>query len=299
MKFDKTLFAIIEDYICETALTEAVKISSKLESEYEILFVLPEFPKKAEKLVTAYKENLTNKLTDILNKNGLNARNISDKIHFVTGKPYAKNIIDFADKKNFDLIIKLPSQVYDTSVKGYQALDVTLIRRSTVPVLLINQDLHRVDTQIFVAIDPITQSKEADSLNKSLLKTADLMATAYKCTIQILSCWHFENESFMRESVFSKTSEDEIDAIINEERVNHENALKKLIQVSELQNAHDLHIHKGRADKVIPEFMNDHIDDILIMGTVGRTGLKGFLLGNTAENIFKQINCSLLTIRPE
>jgi len=34
------------------------------------------------------------------------------------------------------------------------------------------------------------------------------------------------------------------------------------------------------------------------MGTVGRSGIKGFFMGNTAEKILNNINCSVLAIKP-
>jgi universal stress protein E len=34
------------------------------------------------------------------------------------------------------------------------------------------------------------------------------------------------------------------------------------------------------------------------METVGRTGIPGLLMGNTAETILQQVNCSVLAIKP-
>lgn len=35
-----------------------------------------------------------------------------------------------------------------------------------------------------------------------------------------------------------------------------------------------------------------------IMGTVGRTGIPGFLIGNTAETVLRQVACSVLAVKP-
>jgi len=35
------------------------------------------------------------------------------------------------------------------------------------------------------------------------------------------------------------------------------------------------------------------------MGTVGRSGIKGVLLGNTAERILDRCDCSILTVKPD
>ena len=34
------------------------------------------------------------------------------------------------------------------------------------------------------------------------------------------------------------------------------------------------------------------------MGTVGRTGVQGFFIGNTAEEILNQVECSVLAVKP-
>jgi nucleotide-binding universal stress UspA family protein len=34
------------------------------------------------------------------------------------------------------------------------------------------------------------------------------------------------------------------------------------------------------------------------MGTVARTGISGFFMGNTAETILNQLNCSVLAVKP-
>ena len=39
--------------------------------------------------------------------------------------------------------------------------------------------------------------------------------------------------------------------------------------------------------------------DLLVMGTVCRTGLSGFIIGNTAEKVLSEVNCSVLTVKPE
>jgi universal stress protein E len=47
-------------------------------------------------------------------------------------------------------------------------------------------------------------------------------------------------------------------------------------------------------------FLARRVDaDLIIMGSVGRTGIVGFLIGNTAEKVLRQCNCSLLTVKPD
>ena len=39
--------------------------------------------------------------------------------------------------------------------------------------------------------------------------------------------------------------------------------------------------------------------DVIVVGTVGRTGIAGLLIGNTAESIFSQVESPVLAIKPE
>lgn len=54
----------------------------------------------------------------------------------------------------------------------------------------------------------------------------------------------------------------------------------------------------GLPDEGILGFMGRQAIDLLVMGTIGRTGLAGAMIGNTAERILPELTCSLLAIKP-
>ena len=39
--------------------------------------------------------------------------------------------------------------------------------------------------------------------------------------------------------------------------------------------------------------------DIAVLGTLSRGGVDGLLIGNTAERILRQVDCSVLAVKPE
>ncbi len=55
---------------------------------------------------------------------------------------------------------------------------------------------------------------------------------------------------------------------------------------------------KGFSNKVIPEFTKKNDADLVILGTIGNTGIPGLIIDNTAEDIFNQIHCSVLAVKP-
>lgn len=59
-----------------------------------------------------------------------------------------------------------------------------------------------------------------------------------------------------------------------------------------------LHLSCGAPSVAIQELVARCAADLLVMGSVSRTGIAGLLLGNTAERLLDRVPCSLLTIKP-
>jgi len=56
---------------------------------------------------------------------------------------------------------------------------------------------------------------------------------------------------------------------------------------------------KGDASVVITDLAAKKRVDLIVMGTVCRNGMAGFFIGNNAENVLQQVDCSMLTVKPE
>ena len=56
---------------------------------------------------------------------------------------------------------------------------------------------------------------------------------------------------------------------------------------------------KGEPGHLIPELAAKLEVGLIVMGTVSRTGVAGLLIGNTAERILRQVDCSVLTVKPD
>ena len=60
-----------------------------------------------------------------------------------------------------------------------------------------------------------------------------------------------------------------------------------------------VHLLKGDPADVIAEFAKTGRVDLIVMGTVARTGIAGLLIGNTAETILQRVDCSVLAVKPD
>lgn len=52
-------------------------------------------------------------------------------------------------------------------------------------------------------------------------------------------------------------------------------------------------------DEGILKFIHQKAIDLLIMGTIGRGGMAGVMIGNTAERLLPELSCSLLAVKPK
>ncbi|WP_281269171.1 universal stress protein [Thiocapsa rosea] len=58
------------------------------------------------------------------------------------------------------------------------------------------------------------------------------------------------------------------------------------------------HLVRGDARRKIPTLARKIGADVVVMGTVGRGGIPGLLMGNMAEAILQQVDCSVLATKP-
>jgi nucleotide-binding universal stress UspA family protein len=58
------------------------------------------------------------------------------------------------------------------------------------------------------------------------------------------------------------------------------------------------HLSWGTPWKEINRLATEQSIDLITMGTVGRSGIRGLFLGNTAEKVLNACDCSILTLKP-
>jgi universal stress protein E len=60
----------------------------------------------------------------------------------------------------------------------------------------------------------------------------------------------------------------------------------------------NIHIKSGYPDKIVPSVASDIGAGLVIMGSIGRKGLKAKVLGNTAESVLTLLKTDVLIIQP-
>lgn len=283
------------------ALQLALKLASKNEAQLRILITCPPFPDTLSEYKASYEESLIDKMNKAIQsaKSGLGftKRKIPIDIEVDCGTTPDIRIIRHVLKNSHDLLIKAAET--PEGMKGFKALDMELLRKCPCALFLYRPLKHTLqDIRIAVAIDPKDEEPAAQDLSLRLLAIAHSLNTFYQGKLSILSCWELILENYLRDSVWIKISEDELEKMVIEEQQDHGLLLRDLIKRSQIPAQYHIEHPKGQPEEVIPAIITHKKIDILVMGTVARNGISGFIIGNTAENILQKIDCSLLALKP-
>ena len=224
------------------------------------------------------------------------------------GTPFLEVIREVL-RKGHDLVIKIP-ETRDWLDRLFGSDDMHLLRKCPCPVWLIKPGAPKAYRRILAAVDvddayPPAELKSRRALNQLILELASSLALSDFAELHIVHAWEAIGESAMR-GAFMSTPEEKIIAYVEQVRREHAASLDGLMRevTSNLgQDALDYlkphsHLVKGWARKEIPALAKRIAADLVVMGTVARTGVPGFVMGNTAETILSQIDCSVLAIKP-
>ena len=92
----------------------------------------------------------------------------------------------------------------------------------------------------------------------------------------------------------------DLERFVKETRTTHEQWLSELLAKYDLsESSTKIHLLKGEPSKVIPSVAKKSRVQLVVMGTVARTGIPGFFIGNTAERTLSTLDCSVLTVKPK
>ena len=195
-----------------------------------------------------------------------------------------------------DLVVKGSGTRHRTSGQFLGSVDMRLLRKCPCPVWLVRPGAHETVGSILVAVDPTSSEEAHQVLNKSILRLGLSLSEMEDADLHVLHAWSPWGQSLLR----SRIRSEEFDEYVRQMRMRSSKALSALLRpYDDIIPALNRHFIEGDPEDVVPEFVRARNIDVVVMGTVGRTGVPGFLIGNTAEMILGQVECSVLAVKPE
>jgi nucleotide-binding universal stress UspA family protein len=300
-RFNKILYVVTQPEVCADTSALAMTLASEHQAELHVWAPLPAVPEQMKE----YAAQFTNTVHQVLRQKVVESGNsVGSKVtpliscDALGSIPSPVAIIQKVLREGFDLVIKAVDPLIHGGNKGFSALDLNLLRQCPCPVWL-NRPHGKAVRKMVVAIDPNEQESAARELGLRLLRIAESLAQREHATGSIVSCWKLEHEYFLRSSPFGKLPASEVDALVESARGSHSAALQAMIASAGLKMDLPVVMLQGEPAVEIPKYLKDHDCDLLVMGTVARTGIPGFIIGNTAESIVQNVSCSMLAVKPQ
>lgn len=204
-----------------------------------------------------------------------------------------------------DLVIKSAEGRIALKERLFGSTDMHLLRKCPCPVWLMKSGTGPY-RRIMATVDfsPSAVREEEEGLNGQILELAVSLAISEFAELHVVHAWEAIAESIMH--VWGDTTSSDITQYVESERRRHQTEFDRLTgklsgrigpEALEYVNPRQ-HMPRGAARHVIPALASDLGADLVVMGTVGRTGIPGLLMGNTAETILNQLECSVLAVKP-
>ena len=192
-----------------------------------------------------------------------------------------------------DLVIK-PAQ--NDCQSRLSSADMHLLRKCPCPVWIDRSLTNEPYKMVLAALDPM--SEHGDDCADQALELALNVSNSDQSCLALLHAWQLYGESMLSSGLL-RVSDTELRMLLEEARCEHEKALVQLLERHHISPAQvAIHVEKGEPAEVIQAVTQRLRADLIVMGTVGRTGVPGFIIGNTAEEVLQSCCCSVLAVKP-
>ena len=279
---EKILVATNFDKYTDQTVQTAVSVAKTFNSGIILLHVMPEvsgFP-TAQRIL---KDKVTEQLQGLQSDIEKNDVQVSETT-ILSGVPFDQ-ITRHADRQDVNVIILGAGEKSDDDPFRLGITAERVVRKASKPVWVVKPDSN---TRISNLLCPVDFSEpSARALTNAIRLARSFMAK--------LTVFHVIQPLTIISRLTEFDGKDE-ETYVRERHSQFEQFLKKF----------DFHnvkwrreIRQGQPHQEILTFAGENNADLLVMGSVGRSGLSRILMGSVASKIVRQMPCSIITVKSE
>ena len=207
-------------------------------------------------------------------------------------RPY-EAIINTVINDKYDLVIKGTHQHGALKAVIFTPTDWHLVRKCPTPVLFVKDMQWPAQGNILAAVNAVSENEQHLSLNKRIIKDAQFLCELANAKLNLVNAYPATPVNIAIEIPEFNPG------LYNESVKKHH-----IESTNELANEFNLtsdqcFIEEGLPEDVIPDVANRLNSELVVIGTVGRTGLSAALVGNTAEHVIDSLDCDVLALKPD
>lgn len=287
----------------ESTIARAIELATDNRANLKVIQVINQLPNDYRMLITSITPEEIMKL--VVKEHIRHLENYiapfpdSSRIQLkvVPGREFVE-IIKEVLRYDHDLVIKTARGMGGALDTLFGSTAMRLLRKCPCPLWLIKPGQGQGFRRIVAAVDVKSSEINENGLNNKIMELAISLAQTEKSELHIVHTWEKPDKSLLTSSL--NYSPHNINSLTLEKGDMHNRWMNDFLGGQDLGHIqHHKHVLQGRADTVIPAFAEQNQIDLIVMGTVCRTGIPGFFIGNTAEKILHRIDCSVLTVKPD
>jgi nucleotide-binding universal stress UspA family protein len=213
----------------------------------------------------------------------------------VTGTPFLE-VVRAVLRNGHDLVVKVAQYDSDPAPWLFGSTDMHLLRKCPCPVWIDRPHGAPSYKRLLAAVDPFDD--ESEDLQRLILDLATSLAEREHASLDVVHAWEMHGESALA-SGRGRIPRSELEQLLRETERRHREAMDALLRPYGLNSAGDnVHLVKGRPARIISRHAREQQTDLIVMGTLGRTGIPGLIIGNTAEDVLRQSQTAVLAVKP-
>lgn len=303
MIFDRILIPIAPEQELNESLHQALYLSNKCSSQVTLLSVikaLDEFKEihhisgTALDILDEATQHYHNVLKAHIHELGKQYPNIKFATQIRIGIPFIE-IIKEAKETNSSLIMidSYRNTKKQACQRGSNTLN--LMRKSEIPIWSVSKK-PKVISNVVAAVDLTNQDYQ--DFNSKLISLAIEFCKTVGASLTCCHVWKLECEDFLKN--WSGYSDIDI-ALLSQKLRNERMERLNSLLLPYVNNAVPIQVKllEGEPRDVLPKYVSSNEIDLVILGSMSRAGISGFVMGNTAESMINQLGCSVITLKPD
>ena len=204
----------------------------------------------------------------------------------------SESILHEVSQTDYDLVVKSAHHHSLLESFIFTPLDWQLIRKCQLPVLLVKEHDWPADGNIVVALN-FSDEPDQGALNLKLFKEANHVAKLVHGKVHLVNAVPAPTVNIALE-VPGFTPE-----VYNEAILAHHQGMMDEFAREHHVPTEQTHVVEGLPEDVLPEIAEQLDAELILLGSLGRTGWSAALIGNTAEQVVDGLHCDLLVLKPD
>ena len=213
-----------------------------------------------------------------------------------TGIPFIE-IVRAVQRNAHDLVMKVAEHDSGLASSLFGSTDMHLMRKCPCPVWIDRAGDEPAYHRILAAIDPFDD--ESGDLQRLILDLATTLSEREHATLDVMHAWEMPGESMLANGR-GRIPRSELDLLVDATETRHREALDALLSSYGLSTgSSNVHLLKGQPAQIISAYAREQENDLIVMGTLGRAGIAGLFIGNTAEDVLRETQTAVLAVKPD